>query len=385
MKIVIAPQYFKGSLSALGVAGAIEQGVKRIVASADTTLVPMADGGEGTVEALVSATRGELRTTEVTGPLGDRISARWGLLGDGKTAAIEMAAASGLPLVPTERLNPCIATTYGTGELILAALNAGCRKLIIGIGGSATNDGGAGMAHALGVRFLDASGQELPWGGAALADLAHIDISALDHRLSACEVVVACDVTNPLCGPTGASLVYGPQKGASPETATRLDAALAHYAEVIERDLGINIIDRSGAGAAGGLGAGLIAFLDAKLVPGIDIVCQAVGLAERLKTADLVFTGEGRLDEQTIFGKTIVGVAKRAKQFNLPVVAIVGGVQEDYGLIYEHGVDVVLPIAPGPASLAEMTVRAEELIADAAERAMRLIMLATKYNLETDE
>lgn len=374
MKIVIAPDGFKGNLSALQVAQAIDKGIRRVVPDALTTLKPMADGGEGTVQAMVDATGGKVITTEVTDPLGGRVSAHWGLLSDKVTGVIEMASASGLPLVPPEKRNPLLTTTYGTGELILAALESGCRKLIIGIGGSATNDGGAGMAQALGARLLDSTGAELPSGGAALANLEHIDVTNLDPRLADCEVLIASDVSNPLCGAHGASAVYGPQKGATPEMVTRLDAALAHYADVIQRDLGIKVKDALGAGAAGGLGAGLIVFLKAELIPGIDIVIQATNLVEHLKDADLVFTGEGRLDSQTARGKVPTGVAKRAKEFGLPVIAIAGEILDDYHIVYEHGIDAVLSIAPGPISLSQSMAEAEKLITDTAERATRLFL-----------
>ena len=374
VKIVIAPQYFKGSLSALKVAQAMAEGVRRVLPHAETLIVPMADGGEGTVEALVEATQGRIMVTEVTGPLGEGVSAKWGILGDGLTGVVEMAAASGLNLVPPGKLNPLITTTYGTGELIRAALDAGCRKLTIGIGGSATNDGGAGMAQALGVRFLDSLGQELPWGGVALIKLSKIDTSLLDGRLAECQIVTASDVTNPLCGERGASIVYGPQKGATPEMCQQLDEALAHYAEAIRDALGIDVMDLPGAGAAGGLGAGLVAFLGAKLMSGIDIVSQTVGLVDCLKDADLVLTGEGRLDGQTLFGKTIAGVAARAKMFRVPVVAIVGEIAHG-SEVYRCGIDAALNIAPGPISLEQSMADAESLIADATERALRLILI----------
>ena len=374
MKIVIAPDGFKGNLSALQVAQAIDKGIKHVVPDALTTIKPMADGGEGTVQALVDATGGKLMTTEVTDPLGGRVLAHWGLLSDRVTGVIEMASASGLPLVPPDKRNPLLTTTYGTGELILAALESGCRKLIIGIGGSATNDGGAGMTQALGARLLDSTGAELPFGGAALANLERIDVANLDSRLADCEVLIASDVSNPLCGAQGASAVYGPQKGATPEMVAQLDAALAHYADVIQRDLGIRVKDVPGAGAAGGLGAGLIVFLKAELIPGIDIVIQATNLVEHLKDADLVFTGEGRLDSQTACGKVPTGVAKKAKEFGLPVIAIAGEILDDYHAVYEHGIDAVLSIAPGPISLSQSMAEAERLITDTAERAIRLFL-----------
>ena len=374
MKIVIAPQGFKGNLTALEVARAIEAGVKRIVPNALTVLKPMADGGEGTVQALVDATGGEIITTGVTGPLGEPVNAHWGILNDRVTAVIEMAAASGLPLVPPEKRNPLITTTYGTGELILAALDKGCRKLIIGIGGSATNDGGAGMAQALGARFLDAGGKDLTPGGAALADLEHIDATNLDPRLAGFEVTLACDVNNPLCGPRGASAIYGPQKGATPELVAQLDAALAHYAGVVRKDLGADVRDVAGAGAAGGLGMGLIVFLKARLIPGIDVVIEATNLVADLAGVDLVFTAEGRIDCQSAMGKVPTGVALKAKEFGSPVIALAGEVADDCRVVYEQGIDAVLSIAPGPISLDESMTVADKLITDTAECAMRLFM-----------
>ena len=378
MKIVIAPQGFKGNLTALEVARAIEQGIKRVVPGATTTIKPMADGGEGTVQALVDATGGEIMVTEVTDPLGGRVNAHWGILSDTATAVIEMASASGLPLVPPEKRNPLVTTTYGTGELIRTALDHGCRKLIIGIGGSATNDGGAGMAQALGAKLLDANGKDLPFGGAALARLEHIDVSNLDPRLADFEVTLASDVNNPLCGPRGASAIYGPQKGATPEMVKQLDAALSHYADVIKKDLAIDFRDVPGAGAAGGLGLGLMVFLKAKMVPGIDVVIKATNLVEDLKDADLVFTAEGRLDRQSAMGKVPTGVALKAKEFGSPVIALAGEVADDFRVVFEQGIDAVLSIAPGPITLEQSMADAEKLVTNAAESAMRLFMCKVK-------
>jgi len=378
VKIVIAPDSFKGNLSALQVSQAISNGVRRAIPDALTAIVPMADGGDGTAQALVDATGGEIIPAEVTDPLGGCVTANWGLLGDKVTGVIEMATASGFNLVPPQKRNPLVTTTYGTGELILAALEKGCRKLIIGIGGSATNDGGAGMAQALGVKLLDARGTPVSFGGAALTDLERIDITAKDPHLTDCEITVASDVTNPLCGPQGASAVYGPQKGATREMVIQLDAALAHYAEVIHRDLGIDIRDVPGAGAAGGLGAGLMTFLKAKLLPGIEIVIQATNLTEHLKDANLVFTGEGRIDGQTAHGKVPVGVARKAKTFGLPVIAIAGGISDGYQAVYEQGIDAVFSISPGPISFDQSVAEAENLTADVAERATRLFLCGTE-------
>ncbi len=378
MKIVIAPQGFKGNLTALEVARAIEEGVKRIVPDAKTVLKPMADGGEGTVQALVDATGGEVMTTEVTGPLKERVNAHWGILSDKTTAVIEMASASGLPLVPPEKRNPLITTTYGTGELICAALDHGCRKLIIGIGGSATNDGGAGMAQALGVKLLDAEGRELPFGGGALASLERIDTSAIDRRLADFEVTLASDVNNPLCGPRGASAIYGPQKGASPEMVKQLDAALSHYADVIKRDLDIDFREVPGAGAAGGLGLGLMVFVKARMVPGIDVVIKATNLVADLKGAEIVFTAEGRIDCQSAMGKVPTGVALVAKKFGATVIALAGEVADDCRVVYDQGIDAVLSIAPGPITLDQSMAEAQKLLANAAECAMRFMVCQTK-------
>ena len=374
MKIVIAPQGFKGSLDATRVAQAIEEGVKRALPQAVTVLKPMADGGEGTVRALISASGGKIVSTRVTGPLGDKVSAGWGIFPDGTSAVIEMAATSGITLIPSGRLNPLLTTTYGTGELILAALEHGCRSIIVGLGGSATNDGGAGMAQAIGARLLDKEGRDLLPGGAALIKLQHIDVSAIDTRITDSEILAATDVTNPLCGEKGSSAVYGPQKGATPEMVEQLDVALEHYADVIKRDLGINVTDVPGAGAAGGLGAGLLAFTGAKIISGIEVVIEASGLVAELHDADLVFTGEGRLDGQSAYGKVPAGVARRAKQFGVPVIAITGSLGNGYESIYRLGVNSVLVTAPGPVSLEESMANAAPLIVDAAERAMRLFL-----------
>jgi glycerate kinase len=378
MKIVIAPQGFKGNLTALEVAQAIEEGVRRILPDAETVLKPMADGGEGTVQALVDATGGELITTEVTGPLEERVNAHWGILSDKTTAVIEMASASGLPLVPPEKRNPFITTTYGTGELIRTALDRGCWKLIIGIGGSATNDGGAGMAQALGARFLDADNKELPSGGAALAKLERIDVSGMDPRLADFEVTLASDVNNPLCGPRGASAIYGPQKGATPEMVKQLDTALSHYADVIKRDLDIDLRDVPGAGAAGGLGLGLMVFLKAKAVPGIDVVIKATNLVADLRGAEIVFTAEGRIDCQSAMGKVPTGVALAAKEFGATVIALAGEVADDCRVVFDQGIDAVLSIAPGPITLDQSMADAEKLLANAAECAMRFIASQAK-------
>lgn len=344
MKIVIAPDSYKESLTAMEVATAIESGFQHVLPQAEYIKLPMADGGEGTVQSLVDATNGEIIHQSVTGPLGQPVDGFYGLLGDGKTAIIEMAAASGLHLVEPELRNPLLTTTYGTGELIRAVLDRGVEHIIVGIGGSATNDGGLGMAQALGIGMLDAAGNSLANGGGALADLASIDMSQLDPRLASVRLEVACDVDNPLCGVKGASHVFGPQKGATPEMVEQLDSNLNHYAHVMKVQLGKDVKEMSGAGAAGGLGAALLGLLDAELRPGIEIVMDAVDLSEVLKDADLVITGEGRIDSQTIHGKTPIGVARCAKQYQLPVIGIAGCLSTDCDVVYEHGIDAVFAV-----------------------------------------
>jgi glycerate 2-kinase len=373
VRIVVAPDSYKGSLSALGVAEAIERGVRAVFPEAEVAKVPIADGGEGTVDALVVATGGRVEERTVRGPLGEPVRARWGILGAGDTAVIEMAAASGLPLVPKDRRDPRVTTTFGTGELVRAALDAGLRKLVVGVGGSATNDGGAGMARALGVRFLDAAGAELPEGGAALARLARIDLSGLDPRVALAELVVACDVDNPLTGPRGASAVYGPQKGATPELVKELDAALGRYAAVARDATGRDVADRPGAGAAGGLGAGLLFFTPARLRPGVAIVLETTRFDELVRGADLVITGEGRTDFQTAMGKAPVGVAAAAKRHGVPVVCLAGGLGDGADDVLAHGIDALASTVPGPMTLEECLARAAELVEAAAARVCRLV------------
>lgn len=378
MKIVIAPDSFKGSLTALQVAEAIEAGLRRVFPAATIEKVPMADGGEGTVQSLVDATGGEILTAQVLDPLGNPIDAQYGVLGDGRTAVIEMAAASGLTLVPLDKRDPRVTTTYGTGELIRAALVHGCRKLIIGIGGSATNDGGAGMAQALGAKLLTTNGEQIEPGGGALATLNAIDLSDLDPRIAETETVVACDVNNPLTGKEGASHVYGPQKGATPEMIEVLDANLAHYDSILQRDLGKSVNTVPGAGAAGGLGAGLMAFLNASLKSGIEIVTEAAQLSKQFAGADLVITGEGQINFQTVFGKTPVGVAKVAKTHNLPVIAIAGSIADGSDGVYDAGIDAMIDIVPEPMLLETAIEKATTLIETAAERAGRMVIIGTK-------
>ena len=370
-KIVIAPQEFKGSLTAIEIARAIEVGVLRAIPDAATVLAPVADGGDGTLQALVDSSGGRIESATVTGPLGEEVVAEWGALGDGKTAVIEMARSSGLALVELDARDPRNATTKGVGDLIAEALDAAQSKFIIGIGGSATNDGGAGMMQALGASLLDSDGRELGPGGAALAKLDRIDVSNLDERVRSTSVVVACDVNNPLCGPTGASAVFGPQKGATPEIVAELDAALDHFADVMERDLGADVRERAGAGAAGGLGAGLMALLDAELRAGVDIVLDAVGLAEQLDGADLVITGEGQIDASTIFNKAPVGVARLASQRGIPVIALSGSLGKGYEGVHELGIDAVFTLVDRPMTLGEALAETERLVSSLAEEATR--------------
>ena len=378
MKIVIAPDSFKGSLTALQVAEAIEIGLLRVFPDALIEKVPMADGGEGTVQSLVDATGGEVLTAQVLDPLGNAIDAQYGVLGDGLTAVIEMAAASGLTLVPPDKRDPRVTTTYGTGELIRAALAHGCRKLIIGIGGSATNDGGAGMAQALGAKLLTADAEQIKPGGRYLATLNSIDLSELDSRIAETETVVACDVNNPLIGKQGASHVYGPQKGATPEMIEMLDANLAHFDKILQQDLSKSVGDVPGAGAAGGLGAGLMAFLNAVLKSGIEIVTEATQLRKRFASADLVITGEGQINFQTVFGKTPVGVAKVAKIHNIPVIAIAGSIADRSDGVYDAGIDAMIDIVPEPMTLETAIENATTLIETAAERAGRMVATGIK-------
>jgi len=344
MKIVIAPDSYKESLSALEVATQIEAGFREIFPEACYVKLPIADGGEGTVEAMVAATNGDIIEVDVTGPLGDPIHSFYGISGDRQQAFIEMAAASGLEQVAPELRNPMNTTSWGTGELIRYALDSGVQSILIGIGGSATNDGGIGMVQALGARLLDSDGEPLGLGGREVARLASIDISGLDKRLKACCIEVACDVTNLLTGKEGASAVFGPQKGATPEMVTKLDLALEHYAKIISRDLDIDVMMLSGGGAAGGMGAALFAFCGAQLQQGIEIVTRALKLDELVRDADLVITGEGRIDSQSIHGKVPIGVAKVAKRYNIPVIGIAGSLTPDVAVVYGHGLDAVFSV-----------------------------------------
>ncbi|GAB6174218.1 glycerate kinase [Paradesulfitobacterium aromaticivorans] len=358
----------------------MERGILAVFPDAKVIKVPIADGGEGTTEALVSATGGRIVPYKVMGPLGETVEARWGILGDGKTAVIEMAVASGLPLLSKEKRNPLIATTFGTGQLIKAALDQGIRKLIIGIGGSATNDGGAGMARALGAKFLDKLDNELPDGGAALQSLAKIDVSELDSRLAETRILVACDVDNPLCGPRGASAVYGPQKGATPAMVTELDQALKHFADLAKSTTGKDVAETPGAGAAGGLGAGLLIFTPAELRLGIQIILEAAGFEDKVKHADLVITGEGRTDMQTAHGKAPVGVAALAQKYKVPTLCLSGGLGPGHEYVLQHGIAGLMSIVPQPMTLEECLAAADELVGAATARLCRLVKVGMHLN-----
>jgi len=370
-RVVIAPQSFKGSADAIAVASAVARGVRRVWPRADCVELPLADGGEGTALALVRATRGEMRHARVHDPLGREIDAQWGVLGDRTTAVVEMAAASGLPLLRDDERDPRVTSTRGTGELILAAAASGAQRIVIGIGGSATNDGGAGMARSFGYRFFDAGGAELPEGGAALARLARIE-GQTDPRLVRPAIDVACDVRNPLLGPEGATAVYGPQKGATPDIQRELEAALTRYADVIEAFVGRDVRSVPGAGAAGGLGAGLIAFLDARLVSGALLVLDAVGFDKRLVGADLVVTGEGRIDGQSVYGKLTHAVTVAAKRRGVPVVAVAGMIGEGHEAMRDAGIEAIETLV-GPSEAERDAAMRDPLplIEDAAERLTR--------------
>lgn len=372
MKIIAAPDSFKGSLTAIKAAEAIEEGVRSVFKDAEVVKIPIADGGEGTVDAIAAAVESEIIYKTVSGPMGRPIEANMAVIDRGVTAVVEMASASGLPLVPDDERNPMKATTYGTGELIMEAVKRGCRRIVIGIGGSATNDCGAGMAQALGYKLLDISGNEVGFGGGELFKVEHIVESPFKDKFQNLEIVIACDVNNPLCGETGASKIYGPQKGADPEMVEILDRNLMHFAGVIKNDLGIDVKDVPGAGAAGGLGAGLMAFLNAKLVPGIELILKTVDFEGKVKDADLVITGEGRVDRQSAFGKVPMGIGRAAKKNGVPVIAIGGSIGEGAEALYGVGVDAICSIVPSPMDLKYCMENSYVLLKNAVERAMRI-------------
>ncbi|MFZ1456196.1 MAG: glycerate kinase [Saprospiraceae bacterium] len=375
MKVIIAPDSFKGSLTALEVAKSIEKGIKKVDANIETVIVPMADGGEGTVQSLIDASEGVMVAAKVHDPLLRPFKSFYGIMGDGKTAVIEMAAASGLELLKNDERNALKTSTFGTGELIKHAIDRGCTEIIIGLGGSATNDGGTGMAQALGVRFRDKKGKEQNMCGAELINIHTVDMSGLDARVKGINIIAACDVDNPLYGIKGSSNVYGRQKGASETDVQTLDKGLKHFSEIMKFGYGFDFSDYPGAGAAGGLGYGLMCFLGATLASGIETVMRATKFTKKIAGADFVFTGEGRIDSQTAFGKTPFGVAQVAKQTNIPVIAIGGSLGNGYKELYNKGFDGIFSIIDKPMTLTDALVNAEELVENMAESIMRLILL----------
>ncbi|WP_122677634.1 glycerate kinase [Pseudomonas viridiflava] len=376
MKIVIAPDSFKDSLSAQAVADAIASGLAEVWPDAELVKCPMADGGEGTVEAVLDACEGQWMSAQVSGPLGDSVSAQWGWLAQSRTAIIEMAMASGLQLLTLKQRDACLTSTEGTGQLISAALDAGAQRVILAIGGSATNDGGSGMLSALGARFLDRDDQPLPRGGRALAELARIDLSDLDPRLANVRVEIAADVDNPLCGPTGASHIFGPQKGASPDQVLALDAALGHFADYSARTLGRDLRDSPGSGAAGGMGFAAKAYLNASFRAGVEVVADLTGLEQALVGADLVITGEGRFDAQTLRGKTPLGVARVAQRKHVPVIVLAGTLGEGYEQLYQHGISAAFALTSGPMDLEQACREAPRLLQERARDVARVWQLA---------
>ncbi|HDZ9328502.1 TPA: glycerate kinase [Vibrio cholerae] len=376
MKVVIAPDSFKESLTAKQVCDAIQAGLARVWHDAKFVAIPVADGGEGTVQSLVDATQGRLVEVKVMGPQGKRVEAFYGMLGDNQTAVIEMAAASGLHHVPLAQRDPKLTTSFGTGELIRHALDQGVTKLIIGLGGSATNDGGVGMLAALGARFTNADGDPIQLTGGGLRELTHINLQDFDPRLQHCDILVACDVNNPLCGDKGASAVFGPQKGATPEDVQLLDGTLRQFGLLTEKVTGKMVLESAGAGAAGGMGAALLAYAQARLRPGIEIVLETVQLAHQVSDADLVITGEGRIDSQTVHGKTPMGVAKVAKRFDVPVLALCGCTGDNYQAVYQCGIDAVFAAVPRAMSLEDALKESDFNLADLAENVARLWVLS---------
>lgn len=372
-KYVVAPDSFKESMTAKEVCDAMEKGIKKADSTAEVIKVPMADGGEGTVDSLVDATNGKRVIVEVTGPLGNKISAYYGILGNGTTAVIEMAKASGLEIVEKKKRNPMITTTFGTGELIRDALDHNVKEIIIGLGGSSTNDGGSGMAQALGAKLLDQNNYQISFGGGNLDKLDKIDISNLDSRLQDVKIILASDVTNPLIGKDGASRVFGPQKGATPEMVEKLENNLQHYAKIIKRDLNKNVASVSGAGAAGGSGAGLMAFTTCKMRQGVDIAIEVTKLEEKVKSADYVFTGEGGTDFQTKFGKTPYGVAKLGKKYHKPVISLAGYLGEGIDSLYSEGFTAIFGIIPGACDLSTALKNGPSNVARTTENIVRLL------------
>ena len=374
MKIIISPDSFKGSVSAIDVAKSIEEAILSVDSSVQTITMPVADGGEGTIDAITSCVPAVIHELQVSDPMGKPAMAKYAMIDNGKTAIIEMAQASGLPMVPANERNPLLATTYGTGQLMKDALDKGCKKMIIGIGGSATNDGGAGALMALGASLKDVKGTELVLGGGALAELSEIDLRNFDRRIYDTEVIVACDVTNPLTGENGASYIYGPQKGATPAMVKELDAALGNFAKVSAEELGEDYSTCPGAGAAGGLGFVLLAFCKAKFAAGIDIVLDVCGFEKELLDADLVITGEGRIDGQSVQGKVLYGIGTRAKEKQVPVIAIGGAVRSDSEALLDHGITAMFSIANGPMTLDYAMENGCQLIKQVAKNIIRVFM-----------
>ncbi|MBU5318138.1 glycerate kinase [Lactobacillus johnsonii] len=372
-KYVVAPDSFKESMTAKEVCDAMEKGIKEADSAAEVIKVPMADGGEGTVDSLVDATQGQRVIVEVTGPLGNKISAYYGILGNGTTAVIEMAKASGLEIVEKKKRNPMITTTFGTGELIRDALDHNVKEIIIGLGGSSTNDGGSGMAQALGAKLLDQNNHQIPFGGGNLDKLDKIDISNLDSRLQDVKIILASDVTNPLIGKDGASRVFGPQKGATPEMVEKLENNLQHYAKIVKRDLNKEVALVSGAGAAGGLGAGLMAFTTCEMRRGVDLAIEVTKLEEKIRDADYVFTGEGGTDFQTKFGKTPYGVAKLGKKYHKPVISLAGYLGEGIDSLYSEGFTAIFGIIPGACDLSTALKNGPSNVARTTENIVRLL------------
>ncbi|MBR0597468.1 glycerate kinase [Sinanaerobacter chloroacetimidivorans] len=372
MKIVLAPDTYKGSLTAMEACRAMETGIRRVDRDAEVVCVPMADGGEGTMQNILDAVGGMLVECDVLNPLGQNIVSRYAIL-KSNTAVIELAEAAGLYLIGQADRNPLKTTTYGVGQLIVDALDKGCRNFILAIGGSATNDGGAGMAQALGFRLLNADGKEIDFGGGALDQLCMINTDFVDSRIYESKFVAACDVSNPLCGPKGASRVFGPQKGATEQMVEVLDRNLAHYANILKTCLNADIADLPGSGAAGGIGGGMMAYLNAELNPGVDIVIDAARLREKMANADLVITGEGGCDFQTVHGKTPYGVSKVAQELNIPVIIIAGNIGKGAEALYEHGVTGIFSLTDGPVTLEYAMANGKELLASAAERILKCI------------
>ena len=372
MKFVIAPQSFKGSLTGKMAAKAIEQGVLSVYPTATTVLIPIADGGDGTLGVLHDNGIIDVFSSKVTGPINQTVTAKWGVMSDGTTAVIELAQASGLALVPHKNRDPRTPTSVGTGELFRTVLDRGHKKVVLFLGGSATNDAGAGLLRALGIRLLDKNGEDLPSGGIHLINLETIDVTNADPRLKETEVIIATDVTNPLLGPNGATAIYGPQKGASPTVVRKLDAALTQFANIIKRDFGLDLAEYPGAGAAGGVGAGLLAFTNSTFQSGIDLICDMLHVDKHFLDTNLIITGEGQIDRSTVFNKAPVGIARRAKSFGIPVIALAGSLGDGYRDVYSEGINAVVCILDRPISLRESVDQTYQLLSAATERSLRL-------------